>query len=520
MLSQLNQSLVLNPDFQARTHIAVPNAKQFQLPEKVLQFGSGVLLRGFTDFFIDNANRQGIYNGRVIVVQSTAKGKGDALNLQDGLFTLCEQGLENAKAVERYTVVASISRALSAQSEWQEVLACAHIPTLELIVSNTTEVGLVYDEKDSAIDNPPRSFPAKLTRFLYERFKALPDKGFVIVPTELVENNGDKLRDYVLKHLQKANFGNAFEAWVKEKNRFCNSLVDRIVPGKPDAVRSIDLEKKLGYVDELLICAELYSLWAIEGNHDVAKVLGFKDANPSVIVTPNITPYRERKLRILNGTHTICTAVAILAGKQTVLDMMSDSLTSAFVERVVYEEIVPSLGVDHAKEFANDVLNRFRNPFLRHKLYDITFQYTSKFKTRVLPIIRKHYEQFGHLPKHILFGFAAYLWFSRGIERVGSTIYGTLSTSKNFKQSYPIQDNFAEYLFQQWRFVNPYDMNGLIRFVKAIAVSQDLWETNLDGYADFTITVARYLNAIIQNGVANALQTLDENELQQTLKKP
>lgn len=217
MLSQLNQSLVLNPDFQARTDIAVPNAKQFQLPEKVLQFGSGVLLRGFTDFFIDNANRQGIYNGRVIVVQSTAKGKGDALNLQDGLFTLCEQGLENAKAVERYTVVASISRALSAQSEWQEVLACAHIPTLELIVSNTTEVGLVYDEKDSAIDNPPRSFPAKLTRFLYERFKALPDKGFVIVPTELVENNGDKLRDYVLKHLQKANFGNAFEAWVKEK---------------------------------------------------------------------------------------------------------------------------------------------------------------------------------------------------------------------------------------------------------------------------------------------------------------
>ncbi len=509
MLPRLNKDLVLSPSFQARTDIAVTKPDYFNLPEKVLQFGSGVLLRAFTDFFIDKANRNGVFNGRIIVIQSTEKGKGDALNEQHGLYTLCEQGLENGAAIERYSVLASVSRAISASDDWDTVLDCAKIPTLSLIVSNTTEVGLAYDEKDRFEMNPPKSFPAKLTRVLFERFKLMPEKGFVIVPTELVENNGDKLREFVLRYAREWNLDDNFAAWIERENQFCNSLVDRIVPGKPDAAARIEMEKKLGYDDELLICAELYSLWAIEGDERIEQACSFAQANPSVIIAKNITPYRERKLRILNGSHTISVAVAFLAGKNTVLEMMSDSLTSAFVERVVYDEIVPSLDVDHAKEFAADVLNRFRNPFLRHKLLDITFQSTSKFKTRVLPIIRKHYEKFGRLPSRILFGFAAYLWFSRGIERVGATIYGLRPTGEKVKESYPIQDDFAERLFQQWRFVNPYDMNDLIRFVKAIAVSQDIWGMNLDGYPDFTIGVARRLNDIIQKGIVKAMQTLD-----------
>ncbi len=508
MTPTLNQSLVSSPSFQARTDIAVPKKEFFDLPEKVIQFGSGVLLRGFTDFFIDKANHHGIFNGRVIVVQSTAKGKGDALNHQEGLYTVCEQGLEEGQAVERYSVLASISRAISATDDWQQVLQCATIPTLELIVSNTTEVGLVYDADDSARFTPPHTFPAKLARFLFERFQKFSEKGFVIIPTELVENNGDKLRDYVLKHSEKANFGDAFAEWLLKHNRFCNSLVDRIVPGKPDTPRLLELQQRLGYIDNLLICAELYSLWAIEGDAMVEQACSFREAVPSVIITKNITPYRERKLRILNGAHTISVAVAFLAEKETVLDMMNDALLGTFVERVVYQEILPSLDIDHKEDFAREVLNRFRNPFLRHKLHDITFQYTSKFKTRVLPIIRKYYEKHGHLPTHILFGFAAYLWFSRGVECVGSSVYGQLN-AKGKVHSYLIHDDFAPFLFHQWKYINPYNLSDVMRFVTGIAVNQDLWGMNLDGFADFSPLVARHLNNIIHKGIVAALQEVD-----------
>jgi tagaturonate reductase len=509
MLPHLNKALSLRADFQARTDIRVPKKALFELPEKVLQFGSGVLLRGFVDYFIDNANHQGVFNGRVIVVQSTAKGKSDALNEQDRLYTLCEQGLENSVAVERYSVLSSISRAISAADQWQAVLQCASIPTLELIISNTTEVGLSYDEKDSALHQPPKSFPAKLARLLFERFRLFPEKGFVIIPTELIENNGDKLRDYVFKHAAKAHFGKEFEQWLLEKNRFCNSLVDRIVPGMPEKTRLQEIEQQLGYCDDLFICSELYSLWAIEGDERVANVCSFQSANPSVMITKNITPYRERKLRILNGTHTISVGIALLCGKETVLEMMNDPLTSTFVETVVSQEIIPSLDIDHTKEFAADVLNRFRNPFLRHKLYDITFQYTSKFKTRVLPIIRKYYEKHSSLPKRILFGFAAYLWFSRGVEMVGSTIYGEIDTGK-FRRRYLLQDDFAPNLYQYWRYTNPYNFSEVIRFVKNVAADQDLWGMNLDGFTNFSSMVSRYLNAIIQRGVLDAMHELDK----------
>ncbi len=480
MLPQLNKAFVLSPKFQARTNLAIPSAQQFELPEKVLQFGSGVLLRAFADFFIETANRNGRYNGRVIVVQSTPKGKSDALKLQDGLYTVCEQGLENGEAIERFSIISAVSRAISAQSDWAEVLACARIPTLELIISNTTEVGLVFDEKDSATANPPSSFPAKLVRFLYERFLLMPEKGFVIVPTELVENNADKLRDYVQRHAEKAKFGKAFEDWVRQQNRFCNSLVDRIVPGKPNSSRLEQLQARLGYTDDLLICAELYSLWAIEGDEDVAKVLGFKESNPSVIVSKNITPYRERKLRILNRSHTISVATALLSGKSTVLEMMSDSLTGRFVEAVVNEEIVPSLDIDGTSEFALDVLNRFRNPFLDHKLQDITFQYTLKLKTRVLPIIRKYHEKHHRLPRYILFGFAAYL-MREAKERA-------------------LNDEFSGVLLELWKHVSDLNPENLMQFVTKVSESHDIWGMNLNGIPEFTAEVAFYLNAIIQEG--------------------
>ncbi len=500
----LNKNLALSASFQARTDIAVPRKEFFDLPEKVIQFGSGVLLRGFTDFFIDKANHQGIFNGRVIVVQSTAKGKSDALNQQEGLYTVCEQGLEEGQAVERYSVLASISRAISATDDWQEVLQCAAIPTLELIVSNTTEVGLVYDADDSARFTPPNSFPAKLARFLFERFQKFPEKGFVIIPTELVENNGDKLRDYVLKHSEKANFGDAFAEWLLKHNRFCNSLVDRIVPGKPDETKQKKMEAKLGYRDDLLICAELYSLWAIEGDAMVEQACSFREAVPRVIITKNITPYRERKLRILNGAHTISVATAFLSGKNTVLEMMNDSTTGEFIERVVYDEIVPSLDVDQTKEFAADVLARFRNPFLKHNLLDITFQYTSKFKTRVLPIVRKFNEKQGRLPKRIVFGFAAYLNFMRGVEEENNIVYG-----KRDVQRYAINDEHALYFFKQWKDVDVIDAANVSRFVKAVCSNQDLWGMNLDGFADFSITVSNHLNAILRHGAAAALKEIN-----------
>jgi tagaturonate reductase len=277
----------------------------FDLPVKVLQFGTGVLLRGLCDTLIDNANKQGVFNGRIVVVKSTS-GSANEFAAQDGLYTVCVRGQQNGQTIDEAITVSAISRVISAQDNWRAVLDVAKNPHLEIILSNTTEVGIQYVE-ESIFQSPPQSFPAKLTAFLYERFRNFggkKDKGLVVVPTELISDNGLKLRECVEKLAEYNELGKLFVKWLKFHVKFCNSLVDRIVPGKPDAATVAELESKLGYTDPLLTVAEPYYLWAIEGDESVKKKLSFAHVNPNVIIEEDISYYKERKLRILNGSHS------------------------------------------------------------------------------------------------------------------------------------------------------------------------------------------------------------------------
>lgn len=503
-LPRLTQRVL--PTLSSQTKAALPSPEIFNLPEKILQFGSGGFLRAFADYFIDRANRQGVFNGRIVVVQSTGGSRGNTLHEQGGLFTLCVQGLENGAPLESYTVISSISRTLSAHEEWLHVLQCAANPQLELVLSNTTEVGIAFDESDALALQPPRSFPGKLVAFLYERFKIFngaADKGLIIIPCELVDNNADLLREIVLKLAQKWELGEAFAQWLMHANRFCNSLVDRIVPGTPVPEALSQHAQKLGYEDRLLTCAEVYSLWAIQGEDVLRRRLAFAAVNPTIIVTEDITPYRERKVRILNGTHTLTVPAAFLLGNRIVRDNMNHALTAKFIERIIFDEIVPSLEVDResATVFAHEVLARWRNPFLQHKLIDITLHSTSKMRARNVPTILRYYQKMKKTPRLIAFGFAAYLLFMRGTEKQNGKFYG-----KRGEELYPINDEQAEYFFERWRHVNAAELATIEDFVKTVCGNENLWGASLAALAGFVETVSTELQQLLQRGVEETLR--------------
>ena len=385
--------------------ILVPDEALFELPEKVLQFGTGVLLRGLPDYFIDKANRQGVFNGRVVVVKSTSQGDSSAFDKQDGLYTLCVRGVQDGQKVEENSINSSISRVLNAAEEWEQILECAHNQNMQVIISNTTEVGIQL-ANDDIRRHPPVSFPGKLLAFLYERFKAFGGSersGMVIVPTELISDNGKKLESIVLELAHLNGLEEAFIEWLESCNHFCNSLVDRIVPGKPDPETGAQLEAELGYSDQLLTMSEVYCLWAIEGNEHVKEILSFAQVDAGVIIEPDITIYKELKLRLLNGTHTLSCGLAFLAGFSSVKEAMDDELMSAFITEVMINELAPSIpytvSLAAAQQFAYKVLDRFRNPHIRHQWINITMQYTSKMAMRNLPVLLKHYEQYKSSPE-------------------------------------------------------------------------------------------------------------------------
>src|ERR1700760_3471313 len=300
--------------------ITKPADATFRLPEKILQFGTGVLLRGLPDYFIDKANKEGVFNGRVVVVKSTGTGEKDAFDRQDGMYTLAVRGLENGKVLDEAIICSAISRVLSATDQWEDILQTAGNADLQVVISNTTEVGIQFVE-ESIFQNPPASFPAKLLAILYERYKIFngsPKAGLVIIPTELLTDNGKKLKS-ILSQLAGFNqLDSSFTEWLDVHNHFCSSLVDRIVPGKPDEATKEMLEKKWGYMDDLMSVCEPYRLWAIEGDDAIRKVLSFHSADPGVIITPDITKFKELKLRMLNATHSLSSGLAFLSGFKTV----------------------------------------------------------------------------------------------------------------------------------------------------------------------------------------------------------
>ncbi len=478
-------------------------------PERVVQFGSGALLRGFINFFIDQANRQEVFQGRAVVVNNTSSGRGALLNEQDGLFTLCVEGFADGKAQQEYLVNASISRALPAADHWPEVLKCAANPDISVITSNTTETGITLHEDDDLSAQPPQSFPGKLTAFLLERFRQLggtAKTGLVMLPTELIIDNGSKLRDIVLRLADINQLGDEFIAWVTEHNLFCNTLVDRIVPGEPDEAKQQAIEEELGYRDGLLTVSEVYRFFAIEGDESLLyNKVPFLRTDPGIVIAPDITPYRERKLRILNGGHTISVAAGFLCSLHTVHDCLEDAVMGAFITQTIQEEIVPSLDIDPtmAREFADAVLDRFRNPFINHQLISITLQYTSKMNMRNGLTFRRYYDQFGQVPERMCAGFAAYLRFTRPVQEEGGNHFGEL-----YGEAYPIRDDAAAYFYERWAGVALTDAEALTALVHEVLGHDSFWDQDLLHLGNFPDRVTHYLTQFGERGVRATLKQL------------
>lgn len=393
--------------------------KLLNLPEKVLQFGTGVLLRALPDFIIDQANRAGIFNGRIVVVKSTGQGGTDAFASQDNLYTVCVRGISGDRLISGNVINTAVSRVLTASVQWEEILAFAESESLEVVISNTTEVGIVPVEENIHA-GVPASFPGKLLAVLYRRYqhyKGDKSRGLVIVPTELISDNGDKLRKIVLDLARFNGLEEDFLAWLEHHNTFCNSLVDRIVPGAPKGELAEEIRKELDYEDALCIMSEPYALWAISGDEKVAEKLSFIQVKAGAFVEPDITRFKELKLRLLNGTHTLTCGLAYLAGFSTVKEAMNDTDFSAFLSELMFKEIVPSIPYELSKEeseaFGKQVIDRFKNPFIEHFWINITLNYTQKIEMRVVSLLQEYYRKNRAVPRYMAAGLAAYIRFMR-----------------------------------------------------------------------------------------------------------
>ncbi len=474
----------------------------FELPEKVLQFGTGVLLRGLPDYFIDKANRAGVFNGRVVVVKSTSGGDSVAFEKQDGLYTLCIRGLEEGKPVEENIICSAISRVLSAKDEWAAVLKCAHNPEMQVVISNTTEVGIELIKEDIH-QHPPVSFPAKLLAFLYERYKAFDGSaqcGMVIVPTELITDNGKKLEAIVFELAHLNGLEENFIEWLEKHNHFCNSLVDRIVPGKPDAAAKQKLENDLGYKDDLITMSEVYRLWAIEGDEKVKAVLSFASADAGVVITDDITVFKELKLRMLNGTHSLSCGVAFLAGITSVKEAMDDKIVSLFIKNLMTEEIAKAIPYNlpqaDAQAFAAKVLDRFGNPSIEHHWINITLNFTQKLEMRVVQVLQRYAELYKSVPENFALGFAAYILFMHPVKKDGDVYYGNANG-----KDYPIKDVKAGWFYEQWNNFAPQQL------VQNVLSNAALWNTDLSAIPGFAVAVTENVENILANGMLSVLKS-------------
>ncbi|MEZ0607148.1 tagaturonate reductase [Fibrella sp. WM1] len=485
------------------------------LPERVLQFGTGVLLRGLVDYLIDKANKQGVFNGSIVVVKSTGNDVSEFAE-QDNRYTVWTRGIENGQSVDQSTVVTAVSRVLAAQTQWDDILALARKPSLQVIVSNTTEVGLQYVE-ESLFENVPQSFPAKLTAFLYERFKNAGGSrkmGLVVVPTELIADNGLRLREAVERTAKHNELGKLFMKWLKFHVRFCNSLVDRIVTGKPDSETAAAFAQTAGYDDQLLIATEPYHLWAIEGDDRVKSMLSFAQASPdAVLIDEDINFYRERKLRLLNGTHTFMTPLSYLLGNVTVEDAMKHPKMGPLVEQLMHDDIIPTIPADALgdegptalADFANAVLDRFRNPFNEHFLLNITLQQTAKMQMRNVATLQRAVALSGNVPDRMALCFAAYLLFMRAARQTETGEYVGEVTVPDGEVVYPIRDEKAGYFFEKWQAVDSKQPDTIGAFVQTVLADQSLWQADLTALPGFAEQVTTYLTTMLTKGVNAAL---------------
>lgn len=374
------------------------------LKETVIQFGEGNFLRGFADYFLHILNENGLYDGKAVVIQPRPGGRVAELNAQDCKYNLYLRGIENSQVVANHYLIESISRCIDPYKDFDAYISLAEKPDFRFIISNTTEAGIVFDPSCRLDDKPCVSFPGKLTQLLYHRYRS-GLKGFIFLPCELIDGNGDELKACILKYAGLWDLEDSFIAWINTENTFANTLVDRIVTGYPS-----DETAQLHPDDKYLDTAEIFHLWVIEGNFE--DELPFRKAGFNVIWTDDVKPYKKTKVRILNGAHTSIVTGALLCGIETVGECMEDNTVSRFLHRCMTEEILPTIGeTDENIRFASDVVDRFRNPYIRHKLRSIALNSVSKFSVRVLPTLLEHREQTGKLPKLLTLSLANLIYF-------------------------------------------------------------------------------------------------------------
>lgn len=375
--------------------------------ETVIQFGEGGFLRGFADWMLQKLNESGKYEGSVVVVQPIEKGMCDKLSEQNCVYTHVMRGIENGKSVVRKDKIDVISRCVKPYDDYDEYLKLAENKDFRFVISNTTESGISYHEGDKLSDRPQKSFPAKVCALLYKRF-TLGYKGFVFLPCELIDKNGAKLKEIVTRYAKEWNLGDDFLKWLEEENYFCSTLVDRIVTGYPK-----DEDMELGYEDNMVNTSEVFHLWVIEGDKKYAEELPFDKIGLNVIWTDKMEMYRTRKVRILNGAHTSLVPYAMLEGFKTVRECVEDPVMKEHIRKCVFDEIIPTLDLpkEELLDYANNVLERFANPYIKHYLASISLNSVSKFKVRVLPSILEYIKRFNKMPDTLLFSFASLIRF-------------------------------------------------------------------------------------------------------------
>ncbi len=462
-------------------------------PERIIQFGEGNFMRAFVDYFIDVLNERVGFNSKIVVCQPIAEGLSDKINEQEGLYTLYLRGHENGKKVNQKRVVSSISRCINPYKDYDAFVNLSKNVDLRFITCNTTEAGIVFDDSCKLEDAPPSSFPAKLTQLLYRRFSTIKDaNGFIILSCELIDNNGKELEKCVLQYAVLWNLGENFASWIREKNIFCSTLVDRIVTGYPRA-EAEKICEQLGYEDNLINTGEIFGFWVIEGPKSIEEEIPFTKAGLPVIVTNDHTPYKQRKVRILNGTHTAMTLGAYLAGFDYVRDCMQDAIIGSYIQKIMYNEIIPTLTLSEKElfEFAKSVEDRFNNPYIDHALLSISLNSTAKWKARVLPSVKKYVENTLTIPKGLVSSFAFYISFFRGVKMENGKFYGLRNGSE-----YEIcDDKFVLDFFYENKEISTSDL------VLKVCKNKDFWGEDLTGIPGFYDSVLNALSRIEAAGV-------------------
>lgn len=464
-------------------------------PIKVIQFGEGNFLRAFVDWMVQKLNDETDFNGNVALVQPIAQGMVEMLREQDFLFTHYLKGIKGKEAVREHLLNNSIGMGVNPYEDYEGFLDLAAIETARFIISNTTEAGITYVAGET-LEGPQKGFPAKLAALLYKRYQVAGgdvEKGFHIIPCELIDRNGDKLKELVLRHSGEWQLEAGFTAWLEEANVFYNSLVDRIVPGFPrETIKEI--QEELGYEDNLVVESEQFNLWVIEGPESLKEDFPIGKTSCNVLVVEDMTPYRTRKVRILNGAHTSMVPVAYLYGIETVRETVEHEVLGDFVKKAIFEEIIPTLDLpkEELEAFAFEVIDRFRNPFVVHKLMSISLNSMSKFKTRVLPSLSGYLEKTGELPKLLVFSLAALIRFYKG-ERDGEAI--ALSDDADILA-------MAE---EAWAGCDG-SKECLGKAVSAFLGYETLWAADLNTLPGLHDAVAADLALIVEKGMKKALE--------------